>query len=96
MRARYTDTALTDTDDILAPLATDNASAGAAVAATIEATIARLLSFPFIGAETNVAGVHMIVARPYSYLIFYSIAGDELVIRNIRHPARHRPPSDRS
>ena len=96
MKVRYTETALTDIDDILATLANDNASAGAAVAATIEATIARLLSFPFIGAETNVASVHMILARPYSYLIFYSIAGDELVVRNVRHPARQRPPTDRS
>jgi plasmid stabilization system protein ParE len=94
MKVRYAESARLDIDDLLGSLARDNESAAAAVAATVEATIARLLSFPSIGTATSVAGVHMIVARPYSYLIFYSSDDDTLAVRNVRHPARQRPPSD--
>jgi plasmid stabilization system protein ParE len=94
MSPRYTDTARDETNDIFAHIAKDNSHAAAEVAATIEATISRLLAFPRLGSPTNVAGVHMTIARPHPYLIFYSIEDDELVIRNVRHPARRRPPTD--
>lgn len=30
------------------------------------------------------------------YLVFYTIADDTLVVRNVRHAARRRPPEDPS
>ena len=89
MRLLYTDVARREASDILAHIAQHNATAAEAVAHAIESTIARLFAFPLLGSQTDMAGVRMIVARPHPYLIFYSIEDDELVIRNIRHPARH-------
>ena len=96
MRLRYTATARAATDEILADIANDNPPAAAAVGAAIKAAIARLRYFPRIGAETDETGVHMKIVRPYRYLIFSSIDGDWIEIRNVCHPARRRPPSDRA
>jgi plasmid stabilization system protein ParE len=94
MSLRYTATARAEIDDILAHIANDNPSAAAAVGAAIKGAIARLRYFPRIGAETDDAGVYMKIVRPFRYLVFYSIDGESLVIRNVRHPARRRPPSE--
>jgi toxin ParE1/3/4 len=96
MRVRFTDTANDEADQLFAHIAAHNPTAAGELARIIEATIARLRSFPGLGAETDVSGVRIIVARPHPYLIFYAIDGDVLVVRNIRHPARRRPPTERS
>jgi toxin ParE1/3/4 len=91
MKVRFTETANDENDQLLVSIATDNPTAAANIAASIEATIARLGAFPRLGAETDFAGVRVVVARPYPYLIFYAIENDVLLIRNIRHPSRQRP-----
>ncbi len=96
MRVLYTATAHADADEILARIAEDNPNAAAAVGAAIKSAMARLGSFPRIGAETDEAGIYMKIVRPFRYLIFYRITGDTVVIRNVRHPARRRPPSDQA
>ena len=96
MKVCYTATALAETNHILARIAEDNSSAAVAVGAAIKTATARLGSFPRMGAETEDAGVYMKIARPYQYLIFYSVVGSTVLIHNVRHPARRRPPGDRS
>jgi plasmid stabilization system protein ParE len=91
MRVRYTESANDENDQLLAGIAANNPEAAADVAAAIEATVVRLSSFPRLGVETDLAGVRLMVARPYAYLIFYAIERDTLVVRNIRHPSRQRP-----
>lgn len=70
MRVRYTETADRQHDQLLANTAADDPASASSVAAAIKATITRLRSFPRLGAETDVTGVRLIVARPYAYLIF--------------------------
>jgi plasmid stabilization system protein ParE len=96
MRVRYTESANDENDRLLASIAADSPTAAADVAAAIEATVARLSTFPRLGVETDLPGVRLTVARPYAYLIFYTIEREVLVVRNIRHPSRRRPPGDRS
>jgi plasmid stabilization system protein ParE len=91
MKVRYAESANDENDQLLAAIAADNPIAAAAVAAAIEATVARLSSFPRLGAETDLAGVRLTVARPYGYLIFYAVEHDLLIVRNIRHPSRQWP-----
>jgi toxin ParE1/3/4 len=93
MTLRYAETALREVDDILAYIARDNPPAAAAVGVAIKAAATRLRSFPHIGAETDQAGAYMKIVRPFRYLIFYTIDGDWIVIRNVRHAARRRPPA---
>jgi plasmid stabilization system protein ParE len=91
MKVRYTESANNENDQLLASIAADNQIAAADVAAAIEATVARLSSFPRVGVETDLAGVRLMSARPYEYLIFYAIERDVLIVRNIRHPRQQRP-----
>jgi plasmid stabilization system protein ParE len=80
-----------ENDRLLATIAPDNPSAAANVAIAIAKTIARLSAFPHLGSRTDVASLWLTIARPYAYLIFYTVENDTLVIRNIRHPAKQRP-----
>lgn len=93
MKIRYTATARAEAEEIFKHIARDNAVAAAAVAAAIKEAIARLADFPRIGAATNDPRVFTKIARPYHYLIFYSIEHGTVIIRRVRHPARQRPPS---
>ena len=91
MKVRITATASTEIEGILAWIAKDNPTAATAVGRTIKAAIARLRYFPRIGAETDEPGVYMKIVRQYRYLIFYAIDNKEVIVRNVRHPARRRP-----
>jgi toxin ParE1/3/4 len=90
MKVRYTVTALSEIEDILTYIAKDNASAALRVSVTILATIDRVAEFPHIAVESNVPGVRVAPVLPYRYLIFFSIVGGVLIIRNMRHAARER------
>ena len=91
MRIRYTATARAEADKIFRHIVRDNPVAASAVAAAIKDAIARLATFPRIGAATNDTNVFVKIARPYHYLIFYSLDGDTITVRRIRHPSRQRP-----
>ena len=91
MKVSYSDTALAEVEDIFAYIATDSPAAAARVVKAVEAVIERLAIFPLSAVGTEVRGVRVAPLRRYPYLIFYSIEGDTLFIRNIRHGARRRP-----
>jgi toxin ParE1/3/4 len=90
MKVRYTATALEEIEDILTNIARDNSSAALRVSLTILATIDRVAEFPHIAIEANMPGVRVAPVLPYQYLIFFSIADDVLIVRNVRHSARQR------
>ena len=93
MRTRYTATARAEANEIFAHIARDNPVAAAAVAVAIKDAIARLAIFPRIGTATNDPKVFIKIARPYHYLIFFSVERETVVVRRVRHPARQRPSS---
>jgi plasmid stabilization system protein ParE len=96
MKIRYTATARAEATEVFNHIARDNAVAAAAVAAAIKHAIARLAVFPRIGAATNDPSIFIKIARPYHYLIFYSIERGTVIIRRVRHPARRRPSFEQS
>lgn len=91
MKVRYTATALQEIEDILFYIAKENSSAAFKVSLTIVATIDRVADFPRTAVETNVPDVSVAPVLPYRYLIFFSVAGDVLIVRNVRHSARRQP-----
>lgn len=90
MKVQYTATALEEIEDILTYIAQDNSSAALRVSLTILATIDRVAEFPHTAIEANALGVRVAPVLPYRYLIFFSIANDVLIVRNVRHSARQR------
>ena len=88
MRLRYTQLALADLDAILDYIATHSPQGAAHVHARIQVVINLLLSHPGIGTRTDDPTIRRLGTTPYPYLIFYEIAGDEIIIHAVRHGAR--------
>ncbi len=89
MTARYTRTAIRQTEDILQFLASEDQQAGAAAARRLEALAAVLSSRPNMGRATDLEGVRVFRATPYPYLVFNRIDGpDQITVLRIRHTAR--------
>jgi toxin ParE1/3/4 len=90
MKIHYTETALAEIEEILTYIAKDNPNAAFRVSLTIIATIGRVAEFPHTAVETDVPGVRVAPTLPYRYLVFFTVTGDALVVRNVRHSARDR------
>jgi plasmid stabilization system protein ParE len=94
MKVHFTDTALTEIDEILSHIARDNPLAADEVATLMRLTIARLADYPRLATETSVPEVRVAPVLPYRYLIFFTVTDRVLIIRNVRHSARQ--PYDRT
>ena len=96
MRLRFTRPALDDLSDIAAYLKARNPHAAVRVRNAIEESIAHLAAFPRAGRAQTTEGVRKLVTRKYPYLVYYTLddAAAEVVILNIKHPARKRDHDD--
>ena len=92
MRLRYTRPALADLDAILDYITRHSPQGAKRVHARVKIVIDLLLSHPRIGVQTEDPTIRRITTSPYPYLIFYEVAGDEIIIHAVRHGA-HDPAS---
>ncbi len=88
MKVVYTLPAFLDLDSIVDHIGRESRQSASRVAARIASAIDGLIDHPYIGRQTEDPAIRMIVARPYPYLIFYEIVGEEIVVVAIRHGAR--------
>ncbi len=88
MRLRYTLPALADLNAILDYVSARSPQGAARIHARIQMVIELLLAYPRIGLPTDDATIRRINTSPYSYLVFYEISGDEIIIHAVRHGAR--------
>jgi toxin ParE1/3/4 len=93
MKVRWSETALTEVDDIFAYIHEHSRTAATAVVERIENLAALLEEFPFVGHLTDEASVRLLSVVRYPFLIFYAIddVADEIVILHVRHTAQERP-----
>jgi len=91
MRVRFTRTAQRDLAEIHAYISHDSPTIASRVVARLVERSRELADHPFEGRETDEPEVRVIVARRLRYLIFYTIAADEIRITHIRHTSRRRP-----
>jgi toxin ParE1/3/4 len=92
MRVRYTATALLEAAEILAYIAENNPAAAARISTEIERTVERLSQYPFSSAlETDRTETRIARVRRSPYLIFYTVAEEEVVILHVLHGSRQRP-----
>ncbi|GLK80978.1 type II toxin-antitoxin system RelE/ParE family toxin [Methylopila turkensis] len=86
LRLRYTPAALAELEQVLAYLSELSPQGAQRVRTRIRAVLELLSDFPRNGAR--VGQLRRIRATPYPYLIFYEIAGNEIVVVAVRHGAR--------
>jgi len=88
MNVVYAPRALRDLEGIAAYLVGRNPAAVVNVLGAIKSSIDTLSFFPQIGRLVDNAGHRRVPVMRYPYLIFYRIAGDDLLILHIRHTSR--------
>ena len=88
MRLRYTRPALADLDSILEYIAGHSPQGAARIHERIQIVIGLLLSHPRVGVQTDDPTIRRFNTSPYPHLIFYEIAGDEIIIHAVRHSER--------
>ena len=91
MRVRYTATALQELEEIIAYIARDNPVAAGAVASEIERAIGMISRHPLMAPKVHESGLRAKLITRYPYRIFYTVADDELIVRNIRSTYRLPP-----
>jgi toxin ParE1/3/4 len=88
MNVVYAPRALRDLESIAAYLVERNPAGAINVLGAIKSSIDTLSFFPQIGRLVDNAGHRRVPVLRYPYLIFYRVAGDELLILHIRHTSR--------
>ena len=93
MKVRWSETALTEIEDIFSYIFERNRSAAAAVVERIEGLTKLLEEFPFAGHITDEADVRVLSVVRLSILDFYPVdeTAEEVVILHLRHTAQERP-----
>jgi plasmid stabilization system protein ParE len=91
MRLRYTLPALADLIAVLDYVAARSPQAVVRIHTRIHAVTNLLLQYPLIGAVTDDPTIRRVTTTPYPYLIFYEVAGNDVVIHAVRHGARVVP-----
>lgn len=90
MRVRFTATALAELKEIHDYIAKDNPAAADAVILRVEQLIARIADFPLIAHTIDDSDIRVFPVNPFPYLVFYTVDGDDVTIRNVRHGRRRR------
>jgi toxin ParE1/3/4 len=93
MRVRFSRAAQRDLAEIHAYISKDSLDIASRLVAGLIERSRKLGDNPFEGRETDEANVRVIVAPRVRYLIFYTIAADEIHVLHIRHTSRRRPPA---
>jgi toxin ParE1/3/4 len=96
MRLRFTPRAIANLVEIAGYLHAHNPAASRRVRAAIYGSLQNLILFPDVGRRQTVEGVRKLVTRKYGYLVYYTVneTAEEIVILNVKHPARGREHED--
>jgi len=91
MRIRFTETALDEVEDILSYITQHNPSAAVKIADAITQAVARAAERPESSPVVYENNVRAKMVGRFQYRVYYSVRGDELIIRNVRSTRRQRP-----
>lgn len=91
MKVRFTRTAQRDLAQIHAYISQDSPDIASRFVARLIERSRELADNPFEGRATDEPNARVIVTPRLRYLIFYTIAEDEIHVTHIRHTSRRRP-----
>jgi len=92
MRLRFTPRAIENLNEVAEHVESRSPIAAERVISAIHASLQNLLIFPYSGRLLRVSEIRRLVTARYPYLVYYYVdefAG-EVVILNVKHPARER------
>jgi toxin ParE1/3/4 len=92
MRVRFTRPAQRDLQEIYSHISKDSPRAASRVVAHLIEVCRSLGNHPQQGRSTDEPGTRVLVVSRLRFLVFYTIAEDEVQIAHVRHAARRRPP----
>ena len=90
MKVRYTETAISEIEEICSYFARDNERAAADVAAALERTVAAIARRPQMAPIVHDGYVRAKLVERFQYRVFYEVAAGEIIVRNVRST---RPPA---
>jgi toxin ParE1/3/4 len=96
MKLRFTPRAVANLIEIADYIHERNPAAAKRVHDAIYKNLQNLILFPHVGRRQKTPGVRKFVTRKYVYLVYYAVdeAAGEIVILNVKHPARRREHED--
>lgn len=96
MKLRFTPRATANLIEIADYIRARNPAAARRVRSAIYESLQTLILFPDVGRKQKAEGVRKLVTRKYAYLIYYTVdaTADEVIVLNVRHPARRREHED--
>jgi toxin ParE1/3/4 len=96
MKLRFTPRAIANLIEIADYIHEHNPAAARRVRGGIYKSLQTLILFPYVGRRQKTAGVRKFVTPRYRYLVYYAVdeSAEEIVILNIKHPARRREYED--
>jgi len=93
MKVRFTRPAQRNLQSIYSHIGKDSPGAASRVVSHLIEVSRSLGEHPQQGRETDEPGTRVLIVSKFRFLVFYTIADDEVRITHIRHTARSRPPS---
>jgi addiction module RelE/StbE family toxin len=93
MKIRWSPTAVADLESIRDYIAKDSPSAARKIANRIKESVIRLVNFPLSGRLGRVPGTRELVIPETSYVVAYTIQGNEVQIAAVLHGKQRWPDS---
>lgn len=96
MKLHFTPRAIENIAEIADYIRARNPAAALRVRSAIYDSLQNLILFPHAGRPQKTEGVRKLATPRFTYLIYYTIdaATEEIVILNVKHPARKREHED--
>jgi addiction module RelE/StbE family toxin len=91
MKILWSPTAISDLESIRSYIARDSPAAAGRMAKRIKESVNHLSSFPFIGRAGRVAETRELVIAATSYIVAYTIQGNEVRIAAVLHGKQRWP-----
>ena len=88
MRLRVTKRAATQIEKALDYIEAEAPQGANRMRERIRTLFLLLAQHPHAGQATDLPGVRRLSLSPYPYLIFYRVAGDEVIVQRVRHTSR--------
>jgi toxin ParE1/3/4 len=88
LRIRYTRPALADLTVVLDNVSSRSPKGARSVQSRIQTFVELLADYPLIGARTDDPTIRRLLISPYPYLVFYEVAGGEVIIHAVCHASR--------